>query len=286
MAAARDADCVIFIGGLNKSTFQDAEGEDRKSYDLPYGQDDVIEALAAVAKKMVVVNISGNAVAMPWVDRVPAIVQDWYLGSEAGHSLADVLSGDVNPSGKLPFTIGKQLSDYPARTEAQYPGIPRAETSKMGVRDVTIFDEEYSEGFYVGYRWFDHESIAPAFAFGHGLSYTTFEIGDPKVSGSVGKGLTFSIPVKNTGEVAGAEVVQLYISAKDSPVERVAKELKGFSKVYLEPGKTATVKITIDKDAVSYFDAGKHEWVAGKGEYSALIGTGSDALVKTVDFKY
>ena len=284
--AAGEADCVIFIGGLNKSLFQDAEGEDRKSYELPYGQDDVIEALAAVAKKMVVVNISGNAVAMPWADKVPAIVQDWYLGSEAGHSLADVLSGDVNPSGKLPFTIGKQLSDYPARTEAQYPGIPRPEISKMGVKDVTIFDEEYSEGFYVGYRWFDHEDIAPTFAFGHGLSYTEFEIGDPKVSGSVEKGLTFSIPVKNTGKVAGAEVVQLYISAKDSPVERVAKELKGFSKVYLEPGKSATVKITIGKDAVSYFDAGKHEWVAGKGEYSALIGTGSDALAKTVDFKY
>ncbi len=286
VTAAKDVDCVIFIGGLNKSLFQDAEGEDRKSYDLPYGQDDVIEALCAVAKKMVVVIISGNAVAMPWVDKVPAIVQDWYLGSEAGHSLADVLSGDVNPSGKLPFTIGKQLSDYPASTEAQYPGIPRPEPSKMGVQDVTILDEEYSEGIYVGYRWFDHASIAPEFAFGHGLSYTTFEIGDPKVSGSIEKGLTFSIPVKNTGEVAGSEVVQLYVSAGDSAVERAPKELKGFSKVYLEPGKTATVKITIDKDAISYFDAGKHVWVAEKGDYSALIGTASDVLPKTVEFKY
>ncbi|MBP5218583.1 MAG: glycoside hydrolase family 3 C-terminal domain-containing protein [Bacteroidales bacterium] len=286
VAAAGEADCVIFIGGLNKSTFQDAEGADRQSYELPYGQDAVIEALAAVARKMVVINISGNAVAMPWAGKVPAIVQGWYLGSEAGHSLADVLSGDVNPSGKLPFTIGAQLSDYPARTEAQYPGIPRPEMSKMGLQDVTIYDEEYSEGIFVGYRWFDHESIAPTFAFGHGLSYTSFEIGDPKVSGSIGKGLTFSIPVTNTGKVAGAEVVQLYISAGDSAVERAPKELKGFSKVYLEPGKTATVKITIDKEAISYFDADKHEWVAAKGDYSALIGTSSDALSKTVEFKY
>ena len=284
--AARDADCVIFIGGLNKSNFQDSEGADRQSYELPYGQDAVIEALAAVARKMVVINISGNAVAMPWVDKVPAIVQGWYLGSEAGHSLADVLSGDVNPSGKLPFTIGKQLSDYPVRTEAQYPGIARAEAIKMGPMEATIFDAEYSEGLYVGYRWFDHESIVPTFAFGHGLSYTTFEIGEPKVSGSVEKGLTFSIPVKNTGDVAGAEVVQLYVTARNSSVERVPKELKGFSKVYLEPGKTATVKITIGKDAVSYFDAGKHEWVAERGDYSALIGTSSDVLPKTVDFKY
>ena len=156
----------------------------------------------------------------------------------------------------------------------------------MGPMEATIFDAEYSEGLYVGYRWFDHESIVPTFAFGHGLSYTTFEIGEPKVSSSVEKGLTFSIPVKNTGDVAGAEVVQLYVTARNSSVERVPKELKGFSKVYLEPGKTATVKITIGKDAVSYFDAGKHEWVAERGDYSALIGTSSDVLPKTVDFKY
>lgn len=286
VAAAKDADFVIFIGGLNKSEHQDAEGADRESYELPYGQDAVIEALAEVSKKLVVINISGNAVAMPWAAKVPAIVQDWYLGSEAGHSLADVLSGDVNPSGKLPFTIGNQLSDYPARTEAQYPGIARPELVKMGVRDVPVYDEEYSEGFYVGYRWFDKEKITPTFAFGHGLSYTTFEIGEPKVSGSIGNGLTFSIPVKNTGSVAGAEVVQVYVSAKNSAVERVAKELKGFAKIYLEPGKESVAKITIDKEAVSYFDADKHEWVAEEGEYSALIGTSSDAISKTVDFKY
>lgn len=286
VAAAKDADFVIFIGGLNKSEHQDSEGADRESYELPYGQDAVIEALAEVSKKLVVINISGNAVAMPWAAKVPAIVQDWYLGSEAGHSLADVLSGDVNPSGKLPFTIGNQLSDYPARTEAQYPGIARPELVKMGVRDVPVYDEEYSEGFYVGYRWFDKEKITPTFAFGHGLSYTTFEIGEPKVSGSIGKGLTFSIPVKNTGSVAGAEVVQVYVSAKNSAVERVAKELKGFAKIYLEPGKEGVAKITIDKEAVSYFDADKHEWVAEEGEYSALIGTSSDAISKTVDFKY
>jgi beta-glucosidase len=234
----------------------------------------------------VVVNISGTAVQMPWVDEVPAIIQDWYLGSEAGHSLADVLSGDVNPSGKLPFTIGKTLADYPVQTEEQYPGIPRKDTVKMGNKDVVIYDETYSEGIFVGYRWFEHNTIAPTFPFGYGLSYTTFEYGDPKVAGSVEKGLKITVPVTNTGSVAGAEIVQVYVSAPESAVERPVKELKGFGKIFLEPGQTGDVTITLDKAAISYFDAAKHDWVAEKGTYKALVGASSADIRKEVEFKY
>ena len=285
VAAAKGADYVIFIGGLNKSEHQDAEGADRESYSLPYSQDAVIEALAKVAPRLVVVNISGNAVAMPWVGKVPAIIQDWYLGSEAGHSLADVLSGDVNPSGKLPFTIGASLPDYPVQSVEQYPGVPGPE-KLLGSKMTTIMQETYSEGIFVGYRWFEHKSIKPVFPFGYGLSYTSFEFGEPKMKGSAAKGLTFTVPVKNTGSVAGAEVVELYISDPVCQVERPVKELKGFAKVFLNPGEEKNVTIKIGKDALSYFDASKHEWVAERGEFKALIGTSSADIRKTVEFTY
>ena len=286
VAAAKTADYVIFVGGLNKSKHQDSEGDDRQSYELPYAQNDVIEALAAANPKLVVVNVSGNAVAMPWADRVPGIVQDWYLGSEAGHSLADVLSGDVNPSGKLPFTIGATLADYPVQTELQYPGIPREEPVKMGIQDKIIYDETYTEGIFVGYRWFEHNDIKPVFPFGYGLSYTTFEYGEPKTSGSIGKGLKVTVPVKNTGSVAGAEVVQVYVSAVKSDVARPVKELKGFGKIFLEPGKSGEVTVTLDKASISYFDAGSHDWVAEKGNYRILVGASSQDIRKELDIKY
>ena len=286
VAAAKTADYVIFVGGLNKSKHQDSEGDDRQSYELPYAQNDVIEALAAANPKLVVVNVSGNAVAMPWADRVPGIVQDWYLGSEAGHSLADVLSGDVNPSGKLPFTIGATLADYPVQTELQYPGIPREEPVKMGIQDKIIYDETYTEGIFVGYRWFEHNDIKPVFPFGYGLSYTTFEYGEPKTSGSFDKGLKVTVPVKNTGSVAGAEVVQVYVSAVKSDVARPVKELKGFGKIFLEPGKSGEVTVTLDKASISYFDTGSHDWVAEKGDYRILVGASSQDIRKELDIKY
>lgn len=285
VTAAKNAEYVIFIGGLNKSDHQDAEGADRLSYSLPYSQDTVIEALASVAPKLVVVNISGNAVAMPWADKVPAIIQDWYLGSEAGHSLADVLSGDVNPSGKLPFTIGSSLDDYPIKTAEQYPGVP-GEQKLLGTNMATIMNETYSEGIFVGYRWFDKEKITPLFPFGHGLSYATFEIGEPSMAGSAERGITFKVPVKNTAAVAGAETVELYISDAECSVERPEKELKGFAKVFLEPGETKVAEITIDKSALSFFDAGKHAWVAEKGDFQALFGTSSRNICRTVKFTY
>ncbi|WP_373731099.1 glycoside hydrolase family 3 C-terminal domain-containing protein, partial [Bacteroides heparinolyticus] len=207
---ARDADYVIFIGGLNKSAGQDCEDSDRKGLDLPYGQDAVISALAKVSKKLVVVNISGNAVAMPWVNDVPAIVQAWYLGSEAGSALAAVLMGDVNPSGKLPFTFPAKLEDVPAHSLGEY----------TGAQSESVIDIRYNEGIFVGYRWADKQKkVKPLFPFGHGLSYTTFEYGKPTVNSKVmtaGGTLTVKVTVSNTGAREGQEVVQLYISDKKS----------------------------------------------------------------------
>lgn len=279
VAKASDADYVIFVGGLNKSAGQDCEDADRGGLELPYAQDDVIRALAKANPNLAVVNISGNAVAMPWVKEVPSIVQAWFLGSEAGNSIADVLFGEVNPSGKLPFTFPAKLADVPAHKLNAYPGTKRA--------DSDIVDLEYKEGILVGYRWYDTKKIKPLFAFGHGMSYTDFAFG--KVSADrtqlkEGDTVTFTVPVTNTGDKAGAEVVQLYVSDPKCSVSRPAKELKGFSKVFLQPGETKEVKITIGRDALSYFDASKHEWIAEPGQFVANIGPSSDDIRSTVKF--
>ena len=281
--AAEGADYVIFVGGLNKSDRQDAEGLDRVQYGLPYGQDAVIEALAAATDKLIVVNISGNAVAMPWVGKVPAIVQDWYLGTQAGHSLADVLSGDVNPSGHLPFTIPVSYADNPVQTEKQYPGIRRDSM----IDGMPVLDMEYTEGIYVGYRWYDKNG-GVLFPFGYGLSYTTFEFGEPRIDRKSMKEngtVTVTVPVTNTGAVAGSEVVQLYIADVEASVDRPMKELMGFAKVALEPGQKADVSFTIGKDALSFFDAEKHAWVAEKGIFRAIVAASAADVKGTVEFE-
>ena len=277
LAAMEGADYVVFIGGLNKNKGQDCEGRDRSSYELPYGQNEVIEALAAARPDIIYVNISGSPVAMPFVDKVGAIVQAWYLGSETGYALADVLTGKVNPSGKLPFTFPVALEDGPLKTERQYPGI-QDENGNWQVY--------YDEGIYVGYRWYDTKEVPVLFPFGYGLSYTTFEYGQAKASSGVMKDkLTIRIPVTNSGSVAGAEVVQLYIQDVEASVDRPAKELKGFEKVWLQPGETKTVSFSIDRDALSFFDADKHEWVAEPGKFKALVGASVADIRSEVSFK-
>ncbi len=276
---ARQADIVIYYGGLNKSQHQDAEEFDREDYGLPYNQDDLISALAATGCRLVVVNISGNPVAMPWRDAVGAIVQGWMLGSEAGEALADVLTGAANPSGKLPFTWPEKLGDVGAHAMGDYPGTKRA--------DSDIWDEEYCERFYVGYRWVDKAKTRPAFAFGHGLSYTSFKLGKPAMSATAvtaADSITFTVPVTNVGSRAGAEVVQLYIHDVKSSFERPYKELKGFAKIYLEPGQTRNVAITIGRDALSYYDDNQHRWVAEAGKFEALLGTASDKIAHRLTF--
>lgn len=272
VAAARGADYILFIGGLNKSNNQDNEGTDRLSLELPYGQRDVIEALAPLNPHFAVVNISGSPVSMPWADKVPAIVQGWYGGTESGHALVDVLTGEVNPSGKLPFTLPCNLSDGPLKTERQYPGV-REEGNPY-------YQEYYDEGVFVGYRWYDSQEIPVQFAFGHGLSYTSFSLDEMKVSGR-----NYSVKVTNTGDRAGAEVVQFYIAPAPCAVARPAKELKGFEKVYLQPGESRTVTFQAKDADLAYFDAEQHKWVAEKGVYQVLAGTASDDIRTGAELK-
>ena len=277
---AKKADYVIFFGGLNKSDYQDSEGHDRKSYGLPYHQDRVIEALAKVNKNFIYVNISGNAVAMPWHNKVPAIVQGWFIGSEAGEALADVLSGDVNPSGKLPFTWPASLQDVGAHKLNAYPGVWRP--------DHKVIDEEYKEGLYVGYRWVDKEKAHPLFAFGHGLSYTTFKLSDLRESSdriSRDGNITFTVNVKNTGKYDGAETVQLYIHDVKSSLDRPYKELKGFKKVELKAGESRDVQITIDNSALSFYDDRIQAWTSEDGDFEAFVGNASDNLPLLIKFK-
>ena len=279
VAKAKNADVVIFIGGLNKSDYQDCEGHDRKAYGLPYGQDQLVEALVRANPNLVYVNISGNAVAMPWVEKVPAIVQGWFIGSEAGEALASVLAGDVNPSGKLPFTWYARLEDCGAHATGSYPG-----TWREGQQ---IIDETYKEDLFVGYRWTDKQNIKPLFPFGYGLSYTTFEISnlraDKREMTADGK-LTVTVDVRNTGSVAGAEVLQLYISDSKSSQPRPVKELKGFKKVSLAPGEKQQVDFTIDRSALSFYDETTGDWTAEPGEFVVTVNNSSAPTKNNIRF--
>lgn len=282
--AARSADYVIFIGGLNKKEHQDCEGADRTAYGLPYGQDDVVNALAAVNKNIVFLSISGNAFEMPWVKKVPAIMQAWFLGSEAGHSIADVLSGDVNPSGHLPYTWYQSLPQCGAHAMGEYPGTKRA--------DSYIWDEEYKEDIFVGYRYVDKQKIAPLFPFGHGMSYTQFRIGAAKVSetsvaaSALDNGnITVSVPVTNIGKCMGSEVVQLYVTDDKCSVARPVRELKAFKKVTLAPGESTTVTLTLPREAFTYFDAASHSWVLEPGSFTLSVGNSSRNIASQVKVK-
>ena len=276
---AKHADYVVMFGGLNKSDYQDCEGHDRKQLELPYAQDKLIEALAKANKNFIYVNISGNAVAMPWKEKVAGIIQGWYIGSESGEALASILTGDKNPSGKLPFTWVNSLQEVGAHALNTYPGTWRKEGGAK--TEGNIIDEEYKEGIYVGYRWTDKKNIKPAFAFGHGLSYTQFVISNLRSDKNLmnqNDSITFTVNVKNTGKRAGAETIQLYIHDVKASVDRPYKELKGFQKVYLQPGESKDVNITINKQALSFYDETAASWKAEAGKFEALVGNASDQL--------
>jgi beta-glucosidase len=263
---AKNADVVIFAGGLNKNHFQDCEGGDRKTYNLPFGQDQLLDEILKVNKNVVVVLVSGNAVAMPWVDRVPAILQAWYLGSEAGAAITSVISGEVNPSGKLPFSFPVKLTDCGANSfdELCYPG--------------DNVNEIYKEDILVGYRWLDTKNIVPQFAFGYGLSYTNFTISEPqtdKKSYSKDDTINLTFNVQNTGKVAGAEVAQVYITEKKAPVLRPSKELKGFKKVFLKAGEKQSVSISVKVKDMAYYDEKTSNWAIDSGDFVLSLGTSS-----------
>ncbi|CAJ2500036.1 Uu.00g028890.m01.CDS01 [Anthostomella pinea] len=257
--AAKAADVAVVIVGLDAEW--ESEGYDRQTMDLPSdgSQDRLIEAVLKANPRTVVVNQSGSPVTMPWADAVPAILQAWYQGQEAGHALADVLFGLRNPSGKLPSTFPRRLEDTPAYHN--WPG-----------ENLRVL---YGEGLYIGYRHYDRAKIPPLFPFGHGLSYTTFEYGRPSLSQKV---LTASSPihlvmaVTNTGAVAGSETVQVYVRDDKSALPRPEKELVAFEKVFLEPDETRHVTIALDRYAVGYYDTSIPGWIAEEGSFRVLVG--------------
>jgi beta-glucosidase len=262
LSMAKKADLIIFVGGLNKNAHQDCEGGDRESYDLSYGQNELIAALAKVQKNIVVVTYGGNAYAMPWIDKVPALLHCWYLGSMSGEVVAEVLTGKVNPSGKLPVTFAVKQGDYPCFQYGKegYPGVNK--------------QVYYKEGIFMGYRWFDTHNVRPQFPFGYGLSYTTFSYSKPQLSAQQmtkdGK-ITLSVNVKNTGKRAGKEIVELFIGDEQCSEPRPLKELTGFQKIALQPGETKTVQFDITSEDLQFYSGKRHQWYAEPGKFKAYV---------------
>jgi beta-glucosidase len=263
VAAARAADVTVVVVGLDAEW--ESEGYDRQGMELPRGgsQDRLVEAVLAAQPRTVVVCQSGSPVALPWVDRAPALLQAWYQGQEAGNALADVLFGKSAPGGKLPMSWPRRIEDTPAY--GNWPG-----------EDLIV---RYAEGVFVGYRHYEARGVAPLFAFGHGLSYTRFEFRAAVVVGAAvlreGGRVVVRVPVTNVGQVRGSEVVQAYVREVAPRVERPVKELRAFAKMFLEPGETGTAELVLDRLAVGFYDVAAKAWVAEKGRFEVLIGASS-----------
>jgi beta-glucosidase len=261
VALAAKADAAIVLVG--NSVKVESEDFDRKTLDLPDGQDELIKAVAQANKNTVVIFNAGAPVNVSrWVGDVPSVLDAWFGGEEMGHAIADVLFGDVNPSGKLPFSFINEFKESPAY--GNYPG--------------EYLHVKYAEGIYVGYRYFDKHDITPQFPFGYGLSYTSFGYSDLKIKpGKDSSGRTFevSLRLRNDGKRAGAEVVELYVHDGHASVDRPVKELKGFRRVELAPGASTTVSFTLDKSALAFYSAQKKDWVTEPGTFDVLIGASS-----------
>lgn len=267
------ADVVIYVGGLNKIAGNEREGFDRTSYNLPYNQDCLINELVKANKNMIVVNISGNAVAMPWIKNVPAVVHMGYAGSEAGNALSDVLLGKVNPSGHLPFSWMNRLEDYPAHKLQAY----KPEQSAQ---------ETYIEDIFVGYRYSDLKSSPdPLFAFGHGLSYTAFKLHDAVLT-QQGNQWLVTTQVTNVGNQEGMAVVQMYVGDDKCSVQRPVKELKGFDKISLQSGETQTISFILTEQDLCYFEANAHHWVAEKGVFHVYLGLAANDIQQKLKLVY
>ena len=263
--AAKDADAVLIFAGQNHR--YDAEGVDRRDMKLHGRQNELIEAVAAANPRTAVFLIGGSAVEMPWIDKVPCVVQAWYGGMEAGSAIADVVFGDVNPSGKLPITFPKRLEDSPAHAIGQY----------------NDQDCEYKEGLLVGYRYYDTKNVEPLFPFGHGLSYTRFEYSNLSVDPRT---LEVRVDVANVGERAGKEVVQLYVRDVASSLPRPAKELKGFEKIELAPGEKKRISFRLNERALAFYDPAAKRWVTEPGDFDILIGSSSRDIRLQKRFTY
>jgi beta-glucosidase len=267
IAAAKSADAVIYIGGLNHDRGLDCEGNDRADMKMPYGQDALLDQLIAANPKTVVV-LEGTLVEMgAWAEKVPALIQAWYPGMEGGNALARIILGDVNPSGKLPCSYPRLLSDTAPHALGAYPG-----------KDGTVV---YQEGLLVGYRWHDQKNIEPRYPFGYGLSYTSFTYSGLKlVKGQGGSDpwVTAEFEVTNTGTRAGAEIAQLYVSQEKPSLPRPPQELKGFKKVTLKPGEKKTLSIPLRRNAFAFYDPARQGWVVEKDNFTIKVGSSSRDL--------
>ncbi len=270
-SVAAGADYAVVCVGTSGEW--ETEGEDRWGLALPGRQDELVRAVARSNPNTIVLLQTGGPVLMPWLDEVRAVVQGWFGGQEAGHALADVLLGRAEPGGRLPQTFPARLEDdpvHPEHPDRQYPG-----------EDGHV---EYREGLYIGYHHVDHAGLTPLFPFGFGLSYTTFELGEPQLSTDTlepGDEITVTIPVRNTGERAGQTVIQLYVRDAEARLERPNKELKAFHKVTLQPHEAQDVTMTLDMRALAYYDDTREAWVADVGDFALLIGTSSADLPRT-----
>jgi beta-glucosidase len=270
VALAAKSDVALVFAGL--SSEWESEGFDRADLELPGNQNELIARVAEANPNTVVVLNAGSAVTMPWLDKVAAVLQAWYPGQEAGNAIADVLFGDVNPSGKLPQTFPVRLEDNP--TYLNFPG----ENGKV----------LYGERLFVGYRYYDKKRVAPLFPFGFGLSYTTFEYGDLELSATrIGpdETLEVSITVTNTGSRGGKEVVQVYVRDVEAHLQRPEKELKAFAKVALEPRERKTVTLVLTRESLAYFDDRSREWVVEAGTFEVLVGASSQDIRAVARFE-
>ena len=297
--AAANADLVIFFGGTNKSI--ETEGSDRKNIDLPCGQNELVKALKQVNPNLVTVLISGGPTDLRELEPVsPAIVQGWWNGTEGGTALAEVLFGDIAPSGKLPFTFPKKLEDSPAYAMGNFPDpngaggdlfslMFRPDVLKMTPEERQQFlaslpkpVSKYTERFYVGYRWFDTKEIAPMYAFGHGLSYVNFDYDD--LTAKVGKdAIKVTVKVENEGSMPADEVVQVYVNRPESKVEWPVKELKAFKRVSLNAGETKTVTLEIPLKDLRYWNEADNAWTLENGKLLLLVGSASDDIRETTE---
>ena len=295
VALAKDADLVIFFGGTNKSI--ETEGSDRKDIDLPCGQNELAAALQAVNPNIVAVMISGGPTDLRAIEEIcPSILQGWWNGTEGGTALAEVLFGEISPSGKLPFTFPRQLEDSPAFALGNFPDpngaggdlftlMFRPDVMKMSPEERQAFINslpkpvsKYTERFYVGYRWFDTKEIQPMYAFGHGLSYVPFEFGPVKAKAGADS-IKATLDITNHGEMTADEVVQLYVHRIDSQVEWPAKELKAFKRVTLDAGQTKKVTLEVPLKDLRYWDEAAGAWALEHGELEILVGNASDSIL-------
>jgi beta-glucosidase len=262
LAAECDA-ALVFVGmpeGL------ESEGDDlRQELGLPGKQDELVRAVARANPRTAVIVNAGSPVAMPWLGDVPAAVFMYYPGLEGGHAVARVLTGQVNPSGKLTSTFPVRLEDAPASINLSVPG----------ARQV-----HYGEGVFVGYRYYDTKGIASLFPFGHGLSYTQFAYEELQVpaTAKIGESVNVAVTVRNTGDRAGKEIVQLYVADAQSSLPRPVKELKGFAKVALEPGASETLTFTLDRRTFTFYDPVRCDWIVEPGEFEILVGSTSQDI--------